>query len=69
MFIIKVGKYRENVKLREQVREFLRYDPITGKFFWLKRTSPRSTRIKIGGKAGCYDNYGYIIIRINNKKL
>jgi hypothetical protein len=47
-----------------QVREALNYDPTTGFFTWV---NPRSRRVRVGDVAGSLTNYGYIVIRLNNR--
>lgn len=48
-------------------KEYLNYDPITGKIIWIKRTS-KSSRVAIGGSAGWDNGEGYICIEVNNIK-
>ena len=50
----------------DRVREFLEYDPPTGKFTWRKRTS---NRIAVGGVAGVKAANGYTYITLDNYKL
>jgi len=47
---------------QERLREVLRYDPITGEFFWRVRTS---NRVRPGSLAGRVDAAGYRGIRID----
>ncbi len=50
----------------EQLKEFLRYEPETGDFFWLKhKYQPKL----IGKKAGSGTKAGYWAIAINNRKV
>jgi hypothetical protein len=46
------------------MKDKLRYDPDTGKFFWLANVS---TRVKAGDKAGCVKSDGYVSICVNKK--
>lgn len=46
----------------EYAKEFLRYDPETGYFFWIKSTN---RRIKVGSKAGSMRPDGYLSITVN----
>ena len=48
----------------EHLREILSYEPSTGLFHWLQRTS-RNTRA--GQQAGCFDPAGYALIRIGGR--
>ncbi len=50
---------------QKELKKFLSYDPLTGEFTWLihNRISKH-----IGTIAGKPDNYGYIIISINNNR-
>ena len=49
----------------ERANELFRYDPISGKLFWKKRTS---RRVKVGDEAGTLcRNGGYRIVFINRK--
>lgn len=47
---------------QKELKEFLRYDPDTGVFTWIKT---RSNRWKPGRQAGCIDGNGYWQIRIS----
>jgi hypothetical protein len=49
----------------ERLKEVLRYDPIVGEFWWLKRTGP-STRFD--RPAGCLDKNGYLKIKIDGEQ-
>lgn len=46
----------------DRLKCVLRYDEMSGHFFWLVHKSPRS---KIGDKAGQYESGGYIRIKID----
>ena len=48
----------------ERLRELLRYEPQTGLFWWLIRTS---NRVNMGKPAGSFDRYGYRCIRIDRR--
>lgn len=50
---------------QEYLREILRYEESTGKFYWLKEFKTGSVRV--GDTAGCKNNRGYIVIRILRK--
>jgi hypothetical protein len=57
--------YRQSPLTAERLREVLRYDPETGVFVWLKRTSEKS-RIKVGAVAGHeHKSSGYIVIWVD----
>lgn len=52
-------------QLKSDVHEFLRYEPETGDFFWIKRTGARSA---IGNKTSqCVNREGYRLIALNKK--
>lgn len=52
---------------QETLKSLLHYNPDTGRFTWLAKTSSRS-RVEIGGVAGCVDTiHGYRRIMINGK--
>jgi hypothetical protein len=46
------------------MRDWLRYEPETGHFYWLKTSSPRG---KAGARAGGIGNQGYAKIKIHGK--
>ncbi len=48
---------------QEELLELLHYDPNSGLFTWIKKTS---NRIKVGDIAGSINDKGYIDIRLNN---
>ena len=48
------------------LREKLSYDPCTGVFKWL--SLPPKSKKRTGDIAGCYDNNGYCVIKIDRKK-
>lgn len=50
----------------ERLKEYLRYCPDTGKFFWIKRINSQS-RAVIGGEAG-WKKGGYKCISLDKKK-
>lgn len=45
----------------EQLREVLRYEPDTGRFFWLKKLGPRAMP---GNEAGSLNQTGYVKIKV-----
>src|SRR5690348_8900862 len=61
---------RERARMRPSLsqahlKELLRYDPETGKFFWLVRARRRS---RIGDEAGSDHGQGYIEIGIEGRR-
>lgn len=48
-----------------KIKEILRYEPDTGKFFWVKTVGPA----KKGTEAGGLNNHGYVRIRVFGKKV
>lgn len=48
----------------EAIREFLRYEPDTGIFFWTKRPHPT---VEAGAQAGTIGTRGYILISFKRK--
>ena len=51
----------------ERLREVLRYEPETGRFFWIEKPS-ESARCTVGDEAGCLEASGYIRIWIDGKR-
>lgn len=49
-----------------EIRRVLRYDEISGKFYW---TVKICNRVKIGDEAGSVDPSGYVRITLNRKRL
>jgi hypothetical protein len=41
-----------------EIKEYLRYEPDTGNFYWVKNTNSRGPS-KVGQLAGCTNAYGY----------
>lgn len=51
----------------EKLKEILQYDPITGKWIWIKSTNP--SKIPDGSQAGTKTHHsGYVYIKISGKK-
>lgn len=55
----------ENLISLNILKEYLKYDPKTGLWTWLKDNGKRG---KAGEIAGCENNHGYVIITINGKR-
>lgn len=68
----------------KELRQLLRYDPETGKFFWLSRSpdqitaktrrdqigkSARWEKLKAGREAGSVNSRGYVMIQVENAML
>lgn len=51
---------------QKELKKLLHYDPSTGLFTWIKKTS---NRIKVGDIAGSLSDTGYIDIRLNGKLI
>jgi len=52
----------------ERLKFLLSYNPETGMFTWLNKSSPKS-RVKIGGFAGALSSSGTLTIRIDNENF
>jgi len=50
---------------QEYLKLVLSYDPLTGVFKWIRKTTPTANAIIIGSVAGSVRQHGYISIRIN----
>ena len=50
------------------LREYLRYEPDTGLFYWLKRTSDRGPDLT-GKATGTPNTAGYILLKLRGKRL
>lgn len=50
----------------EDLKDYLRYEPETGKFFWLRTTNNKNP---VGSEAGCLSKNGYIYIGVRNKRI
>lgn len=49
----------------EEAKEYLRYEPDTGNFIWLKKASKKTI---VGSIAGCKEKrFGYVVIRLNGR--
>jgi hypothetical protein len=55
---------KTNCITQEKLKEILDYNPDTGIFSW---KVSKAKRIKVGSVAGCKNNLGYILIRIDGK--
>jgi hypothetical protein len=49
---------------QERLQSLLTYDPNTGEFRWLLRTS---NRVSVGQIAGCKDKDGYVVLRLGGR--
>lgn len=52
----------------DRMRQFLDYDPDTGKFVWLKKRTMNSTA-NVGDEAGSIDENGYRRLMFDGKKI
>lgn len=50
----------------EELKEYFKYEPSTGKLFWNKRPS---NRVVIGSEVGNYNDQGYKVCRFKGKTL
>lgn len=50
----------------EELKEYFKYEPNTGKLFWSKRPS---NRVVIGSEVGNYNDQGYKVCRFKGKAL
>lgn len=50
----------------EELKEYFKYEPDTGKLFWNKRPS---NRVVIGSEVGNYNDQGYKVCRFKGKAL
>ena len=50
----------------EELKEYFKYDPDTGKLFWNKRPS---NRVIVGSEVGNYNDQGYKVCRFKGKAL
>jgi hypothetical protein len=51
-------------QLRARVMNWLRYDPFTGRFYWLAKPN---NRIRVGAAAGKTRKDGYVVIKVEGK--
>lgn len=57
----------DNILTQALLKEHLHYEPETGVFTWIKKTSIKSNNIKIGRLAATKMNNGYLAVQIFNK--
>jgi|KBSSwiStaDraftv2_1062776.scaffolds.fasta_scaffold633658_2 hypothetical protein len=53
---------------QDRLWEVLRYEPDTGKFFWLKRPGGGARTDLVGKQAGCVNDKNYRVIMIDSKE-
>lgn len=58
-------KYKSNIDL-DGIKSFLRYEPSTGEFWWLKSNS---NRVRVGDKAGSLAITGYYEISYKKQRI
>ena len=64
VLLTEAGNAAKSLPPIDELRALLRYEPETGKLFWLAR---RTTSIAAGDEAGSLHN-GYLRISINRRK-
>ena len=58
----------EDMITQARLHELLHYDPETGLFTWINKSSPYANAVKIGGAAGSPMSTGYIVIRVDREQ-